>query len=156
MKKTTSLSPASRPASANILIVDDNKDLVDFLKLLLTRDGFNVRFAYSGKDCLEAVRDRPVDLLILDVMMPKMDGLEVCAELKKIAPSLPVILLTAKDDLATRAAAMSFGVSEFIAKPVNIEDLLTRVKTQIHACQWEKKVDAAYSTAAAENFAGKA
>jgi DNA-binding response OmpR family regulator len=156
MKKPTSLWPASQP-SATILIVDDNRDFVDFLKIVLTRGGFHVRCAYGGKECLEAVRSQPVDLLILDVMMPKMDGLEVCAELKKVAPSLPIILLTAKDDLATRAAAMHFGVSEFIAKPVNIEDFLTRVTTQIRACQWEKKVDAAFSTASggAENPAGK-
>jgi DNA-binding response OmpR family regulator len=157
MKKATSLWPANPPASANILIVDDNRDFVDFLKLLLARDGFHVRSAYSGKECLEAVRGQPVDLLILDVMMPKMDGLQVCEQLKKIAPSLPVILLTAKDDLATRAAAMNFGVSEFIAKPVNIADFLTRVRMQIHACQWGKNVDAAFSTAGggAENPAAK-
>ncbi|MBI2228140.1 MAG: hypothetical protein HYU46_03450 [Deltaproteobacteria bacterium] len=63
-----------------------------------------------------------------------------------MAPSLPVILLTAKDDLATRAIAMALGVSEFLAKPVNIEDFLTRVRTQLSICGWEKSIEAAFST----------
>ncbi|MBI2530618.1 MAG: response regulator, partial [Deltaproteobacteria bacterium] len=80
-----------------------------------------------------------------------MDGLEVCRELKRIAPSLPVILLTAKDDLATRAIAMALGVSEFLAKPVNIEDFLTRVRTQLSICECEKSIDSAISTIATES-----
>jgi DNA-binding response OmpR family regulator len=122
----------------NVLIVDDNKDLVEFLKVLFTHNGYEVCWAYNGVDGLAEVRKQPVDVVVLDVMMPKMDGLQVCAQLKQINPTLPVILLTAKDDLATRSAAMALGVSEFLAKPVNIEDLLTRVRTQCHAAQWDK------------------
>ena len=141
-----------------ILVVDDTKDFVDFLDLLLSHNGFNVRRAYSGQQCLEILSNVSVDLVVLDVMMPKMDGLEVCRELKRIAPSLPVILLTAKDDLATRAAAMTLGVSEFLAKPVNIEDFLTRVRTQVSICEWEKSIESAFSTIAKESnsAAGKA
>jgi two-component system response regulator MprA len=74
-------------------------------------------------------------------MMPKMDGLAVCRELKKMRPSLPVILLTAKDDIATRTTAMNLGVSDFLAKPVNIEDFLTRIRTQCQISQWDKNLD---------------
>jgi DNA-binding response OmpR family regulator len=74
-------------------------------------------------------------------MMPKMSGLEVCAEIRRMDSSLPVILLTAKDDLATRSAAIALGASEFIAKPVNIDDLLTRVRTQCHVSQWDKSIE---------------
>jgi DNA-binding response OmpR family regulator len=76
-------------------------------------------------------------------MMPKMDGLSVCRELKRMRPSLPVILLTAKDDIATRTTAMNLGVSDFLAKPVNIEDFLTRIRTQYQVTQWDKSLDAA-------------
>jgi DNA-binding response OmpR family regulator len=109
-----------------ILLVDDNHDFVEFLKYLLLHRGFEVRCVYSGTECLEAVRRQDFDLVILDVMMPNMDGLTVCRELKKFAPSLPVFLLTAK--------------GEFLAKPVNIEDFITRVRTQCHISQWDKSV----------------
>ena len=77
--------------------------------------------------------------------MPVMDGLQVCQELKKVAPSIPVILLTARDDMMTRAAAMDLGVSEFVAKPVNNRDLLNRVRTQLRSLEWGKANDQAFS-----------
>lgn len=123
-----------------ILIIDDNRDFVEFLDFLLSHDGFNVRWAYNGPDGLDCVRHHPVDLVILDVMMPKMDGLTVCRELKRSHPALPVVLLTAKDDMVTRTAAMELGVSEFLAKPLNIDDLLTRLRTQCQICQWDKNL----------------
>ncbi|HXG51851.1 MAG TPA: response regulator [candidate division Zixibacteria bacterium] len=126
-------------------MVDDNKDLVEFLRRLLSHHGFDVRCAFSGAECLEAVRREPVDLIVLDVMMPKTDGLQVCAELKRTAPSIPVMLLTARDDLATRAAAMSLGASEFVAKPINVADFLARVGTQLEMRGWQKTIDAAFA-----------
>src|SRR5512144_2468287 len=105
-----------------IHVVDDNKGGLEFLLLLLTKHGMSVLGASSGSECLDIVRSQRVDLIILDVMMPVMDGLQVCQELKKFRPALPVILLTARDDMMTRAAAMDLGVSEFVAKPVNNRD----------------------------------
>jgi DNA-binding response OmpR family regulator len=132
---------AKTPPPFSILLVDDNRDFVEFLKYLLSHRGFDVQCVYGGAECLDAVRRQNLDLVILDVMIPKMDGLTVCRELKKFAPSLPVFLLTAKDDLATRAAAIELGASEFLAKPVNIEDFITRVRTQCHISQWDKSLD---------------
>lgn len=125
------------------MLIDDNKDFVEFLKFLLTHHGYEVHSAHSGPDGLAELQKHAVDLVILDVMMPKMDGLQVCAEIKKRDPLLPVILLTAKDDLATRAAAIALGASEFLTKPINIEDLLTRVRTQCHVSHWDKSIEAA-------------
>jgi len=142
---TTSLPNTSQPFT--ILIVDDNRDFVDLIKRLLDHHGFAAQCAYSGAECLEIVRRQTIDLVILDVMMPKMDGLTVCRELKSIAPALPVFLLTAKDDLATRAAAMEFGASEFLAKPVNVEDFLTRVRTQCQISRWDKNLATTLSAA---------
>ena len=118
---------------ATVLVVDDNKDVVDILTRLISRYGMNALPAYNGRECLEIVQRSAVDVIVLDVMMPGMDGLEVCAELKNLALSIPVILLTAKDDMATRGAGMSLGVSEFVVKPVNNKDLLAHIKTQISA-----------------------
>src|SRR5512143_1694917 len=100
---------AAEGSSPTILVVDDNKGVREFLLLLLAKRGFSVVGAASGSECLQIVKGQQVDLIILDVMMPVMDGLQVCQELKKICPSVPVILLTARDDMMTRAAAMDLG-----------------------------------------------
>jgi len=146
MSTQSCVSPTKPPSvDFKILIVDDNRDFVELIRLLLTHHGYTVRSACSGRECLESVRLEPVDLVILDVMMPQMDGLTVCRELKQLRPALPVILLTAKDDMATRAAAMALGVSEFLAKPVNIADFLTRVRTQHDNRQWDEELNATLS-----------
>jgi DNA-binding response OmpR family regulator len=123
--------PSNVGANPTILVVDDNKGVLEFLLLLLSKHGLAVVGASSGSECLAIVNSRPVDLIILDVMMPAMDGLQVCEELKKTHPAIPIILLTARDDMMTRAAAIDLGVSEFVAKPVNNRDLLSRVRTQL-------------------------
>jgi|SRR5581483_3725045 len=132
--------PSSAP-SATVLVVDDNRDAVDIIARLLSQHGLTAVRAYSGQECLDIARTRPVDVVVLDVMMPGMDGLEVCRHLKQISPTPPVILLTAKDDMATRAAGMSLGVSEFVVKPVNNRDLIARIKTQLSTRQWEREID---------------
>jgi DNA-binding response OmpR family regulator len=126
-----------------VLIVDDNKDAVDIIARLLAQHGLTALRAYSGQECLELVRDNAVDVIVLDVMMPGMDGLEVCRHLKQVAPMPPIILLTAKDDMATRSAGMALGVSEFVVKPVNNRDLIARIKTQLSTRQWERELDQA-------------
>ena len=132
---------ASSPAT--VLVVDDNKDTVDILTRLLLRRGMTVLRAYTGSECLETVRSHPVDVILLDVMMPGMDGLEVCGELKRLSPALPIILVTAKDDMTTRAAGMALGVSEFVVKPVNHADLLVRIQTQLSVRRLEQEADRA-------------
>jgi DNA-binding response OmpR family regulator len=132
---------AAESSPATLLVVDDNKGVLEFLVLLLSKHGYNTIGAASGRECLEIVRQRSVDLVISDVMMPSMNGLQLCQELKGIAPSTPVILLTARDDMATRAAAMDLGVSEFVTKPVNNNDLLDRVRTQLRNLEWNKAAD---------------
>jgi len=126
---------------ATLLVVDDNKGVLDFLVLLLSKHGFKTIGASGGFQCLEIVKRQTVDLIISDVMMPVMDGLQLCEELKFVAPHTPVILLTARDDMATRAAAMDLGVSEFVTKPVNNRDLLTRVRMQLSNVEWDKAAD---------------
>jgi DNA-binding response OmpR family regulator len=131
--------PSSSPAT--VLVVDDNRDMVEILTRLLSRRGLHALHAYSGQECLEIVQKHTVDVIVLDVMMPGMNGLEVCEALKEMPAPPPVILLTAKDDMATRAAGMSLGVSEFVVKPVNNRDLLDRIQTQLSTRQWEREID---------------
>jgi DNA-binding response OmpR family regulator len=142
--------------SPTVLIVDDNETVLDLLDLLLANHGLNVLRAQNGNQCLAVVQRETVDLLILDVMMPGMDGIRVTAELKRTRPSLPIILLTGKDDLATRAAAMALGVNEFVTKPIYNRELLTRVRTQLSTRRWEMELErTAASVAQLEGYAGK-
>jgi DNA-binding response OmpR family regulator len=129
---------AQQGSNPTLLVVDDNKGVLEFLLLLLSKHGLSVIGASNGNECLDIVKSRPVDLIILDVMMPGLDGLQVCHELKKIVPAIPIIMLTARDDMMTRATAMDLGVSEFVAKPVNNRDLLSRVRTQLSNLEWAK------------------
>jgi DNA-binding response OmpR family regulator len=135
---------ARQGSNATVLVVDDNKGVLEFLLLLLSKHGLSVIGASNGNECLDIVKSQPVDLIILDVMMPVLDGLQVCHELKKISPAIPIILLTARDDMTTRAAAMDLGVSEFVAKPVNNRDLLSRVRMQLSNLEWDKTADQAF------------
>ncbi len=134
------MSPASDLSSGTVLVVDDNEHMLEILERLLTQHGMTVLCTRNGRECLEIVGRRSVDVVILDVMLPDKSGLEICRELKRSSPSLPVILLTGKDDMATRAAGMAAQASEFIAKPFNIRDLLARVRTQITTRQWESEM----------------
>jgi DNA-binding response OmpR family regulator len=127
--------------SSTVLVVDDNERVLDLLDLLLSNNGSTVLRAQSGSQCLAVAQSQPVDLVILDVMMPGMDGIKVTAELRRTMPSLPIILLTAKDDLATRTAAMALGVNEFVTKPIHNREFLARVRTQISTRRWEMDME---------------
>ena len=149
------MSPENTQAPATVLVVDDNRDMVEILTRLLSRHGLQALYAYSGKECLDIVQNHAIDVIVLDVMMPGMNGLEVCEALKEMATPPPIILLTAKDDMATRAAGMSLGVSELVVKPVNNRDLLARIQTQISTRQWEREIDRTSTTMEPETKAGK-
>jgi DNA-binding response OmpR family regulator len=138
---TADLQIANQTPGPTILVVDDNKGVLEFLLLLLSKCGLPVIGASSGRECLKIVKSRPVDLILLDVMMPVMDGLQVFQQLKKTSPALPVILLTARDDMMTRAAAMELGVNEFLTKPVNNRDLLNRIRSHLRHLQWDQTAD---------------
>jgi DNA-binding response OmpR family regulator len=118
--------------------VDDSPEMVELLARYFSTHGMTVISAHNGYQCLEQMKQKAVDVIVLDVMMPGMDGLEVCAALKASPATctIPIILLTAKDDKETRLAGMRLGVSEFLTKPVRGRDLLARVQTQIRVRHW--------------------
>lgn len=129
----------------SVLVVDDDEDSRRLLSHLLERRGYSVVLADGGQAALDVLGSTDVDVVLLDVMMPVMDGFAVCRELKKspATATIPIILLTARDDMETRATGMNLGVSDFLAKPVNKEDLFLRVKTQVEARQRGKQLDQA-------------
>jgi DNA-binding response OmpR family regulator len=121
--------------------------MVDILCRFLSKQGMVVLPAYSGQQCLEEATQNPVDAIVLDVMMPGMDGLEVCATLKKMETtcSIPIILLTAQDDMRTYLAAMKLGVSEFVVKPARIRDVFARIRTHVECRRKVREMEYALS-----------
>lgn len=121
------------PAEYKILVVDDVQSNVLLLKALLGREGFNIIYAMNGTEALEKVKSESPDLVLLDVMMPDMDGFEVAGRLK-VEPSqaeIPIIFLTALNDSASVVKGFQLGANDFISKPFRREELLIRVEHQL-------------------------
>ena len=116
-----------------ILVVDDDPDTVTILSRYLQREGFITIEATSGAECLRIVRDSQVHVILLDLMMPEMDGFEVCRTLKGTheTAEIPVIMITARDDLEARAEGIRLGVNDFLAKPVFRKQLANRIRAQL-------------------------
>ena len=120
---TDSHLPASK---RTIMVVDDNPDLVDILRIMLESKGFNVRCAYSGKDLFAGLEEQKPDLILLDIMMPEMDGLEVLTRIKgnPDTVSIPVIMLTALDRYEDRLRGYKLGADHYISKPFTKAQLM--------------------------------
>lgn len=116
-----------------ILVVDDDPDTVSILARHLQREGFAALEAVSGAECIRLARENPIDVILLDLMMPEMDGFQVCRKLKEdpATAEIPVIMITARDDLDARAEGMRLGVSDFLAKPVFRRQLANRIRAQL-------------------------
>jgi len=129
--------------TARILVVDDIAANVKLLEARLTAEYFDVVTAMSGAEALAICERAQCDILLLDVMMPEMDGFEVCAKLRAAERTrdIPVILLTAKDDVETRVLGMKLGVSEFLTKPINKRELFARIRAQLHQRTLEHGID---------------
>ncbi|HJQ84098.1 MAG TPA: response regulator [Candidatus Binatia bacterium] len=128
-------------ASSTILVVDDDRDSREIAARLLERAGYRARRAESGAECLRVVAAERIDLILLDVMMPEMDGFAVCAALAERGYRIPVILLTAKDDSDTRLEGMHHGVAEFLTKPINRVELFARVRAQLHILELGRQLE---------------
>src|SRR5512145_1282024 len=116
-----------------ILVVDDNAANVDILRTRLLAHGYEIVTAADGEEALSATRAHLPDLILLDVMMPKLDGVEVCRRLRADAslPFIPIILVTAKSDPKDVVAALEAGGDEYLSKPVDQTSLVARVKSML-------------------------
>jgi two-component system alkaline phosphatase synthesis response regulator PhoP len=116
--------------SKKILIIEDDKDIVDLLKLYLTKEGFVLKEASDGFSGLQKAKAESFDLIILDLMLPEMDGLQVCKELRgdpKTA-SIPIIMLTAKAEETDKIVGLELGADDYVTKPFSPKELVARVK----------------------------
>src|SRR6266581_3731964 len=112
----------------HILIVDDDSRVTSALRRTLAYEGYQVSVAANGEGALSIARTRPPDLVILDLMLPGIDGLEVCRRLRSAGDSLAVLMLTARDTVADRVAGLETGADDYLVKPFALEELLARIK----------------------------
>lgn len=114
--------------STHILIVDDDSRVTNALRRTLTYEGYHVSTALDGRTALEIARTKLPDLIILDLMLPGIDGLEVCHRLRTAENSVAILMLTARDAIADRVVGLEIGADDYLVKPFALEELLARVK----------------------------
>ncbi|PRY81425.1 response regulator YycF [Alkalibacterium olivapovliticus] len=113
-----------------ILVVDDEKPISDIVKFNLEKEGFEVVTAYDGEEAVEKVEQENPDLIVLDLMLPKMDGLEVCREVRKTRDT-PIIMVTAKDQEIDKVLGLELGADDYVTKPFSNRELVARVKANV-------------------------
>lgn len=116
--------------SVNILVTDDEKEIADLLELYLKNEGFNVLKAYNGTQALNFISEEDVSLAVLDVMLPDIDGFELCREIRKNY-TFPIIMLTARTEDIDKINGLTIGADDYVTKPFNPLELIARVKTQL-------------------------
>ncbi|MBB5174756.1 response regulator YycF [Texcoconibacillus texcoconensis] len=121
-----------------ILVVDDEEPIADILQFNLEKEGFEVTCAYDGNEALEKVQDPVPDLVLLDIMLPYKDGMEVCREIRKQF-EIPIIMLTAKDSEIDKVLGLELGADDYVTKPFSTRELLARVKANLRRNQVQSK-----------------
>ena len=114
-----------------ILLIEDEQKIAAFVRRGLTLEGYQVVVAYDGLGGLDAAVEHSPDLIILDLMLPELDGLEVCRELRIAGFTMPIVMLTAKDSVPDRVAGLDAGADDYLIKPFELDELLARVRAQL-------------------------
>lgn len=115
---------------AEILVCDDDKEIVEAIEIYLTQEGHHILKAYDGEQAIRVLQNHPVDLLIIDVMMPKLDGIRATLKIRE-KNALPIIILSAKSEDADKILGLNVGVDDYVTKPFNPLELVARVKSQL-------------------------
>lgn len=123
-----------------ILVVDDEKLLVKGIKYNLEQEGYQVVVAYDGEDAVKIARDAGIDLILLDVMLPKMDGLTACRTIRTFS-DVPIIMLTARSEDIDKILGLEYGADDYITKPFNIREVTSRIKAILRRVNPKPKTD---------------
>ena len=113
-----------------ILVVDDEKDIREIIEIYLMNEGYNIVLACDGIEALEKLKKEKIDLIILDIMMPKLDGIRTCLKIRE-EKKMPIIMLSAKSDDSDKILGLNIGADDYIIKPFNPLELVARVKSQL-------------------------
>jgi two-component system, OmpR family, response regulator MprA len=132
--------------AVRILVVDDDRAVRESLRRSLAFNGYTVDLAQDGQEALEMITsDRP-DALVLDVMMPRMDGLQVCRHLRSTGDDLPILVLTARDSVSERVAGLDAGADDYLPKPFALEELLARMRALLRRTAFDDRSESATLT----------
>ena len=147
---------------ARVLVVDDDPKILSLLRRGLSFEGYTVTTAEDGPGALTAARDEPPDLVVLDVMMPGLDGLEVCRRLRAGGEEIPILMLTARDTVPDRVAGLDAGADDYLVKPFAFDELLARVRALLRRTKSEERdsptlrfADVELNPASREAFRGR-
>ena len=121
--------------STKILLIEDDIKLAQFIEMELTCEGYQVSMAHNGLDGLTQARQDPPNLVILDWMMPALTGVEICRRLRSTGSKVPIILVTARDEISDRVAGLDAGADDYVIKPFSIEELLARIRSNLRRIQ---------------------
>ncbi|MGM9619248.1 MAG: response regulator [Oscillospiraceae bacterium] len=130
-----------------VLIVEDEKNIVDILRFNLQREGYETLEAYDGESGLALAREKKPDILLLDVMLPRMNGFDVCRALRAEGDNVPILILTAREEEEDKILGLEIGADDYITKPFSMRELMARVKANIRRT---KVLDAAPAAPAAD------
>ena len=114
-----------------ILIVEDEKPISDILKFNLEKEGYKTKQAFDGEEGLTLAKNEEFDLVLLDVMLPKMDGFQVLRELRAVKKSIPILLVTAREDEIDKVLGLELGADDYITKPYSVRELIARIKANL-------------------------
>ncbi|MBC7959765.1 MAG: response regulator transcription factor [Vallitaleaceae bacterium] len=117
--------------SIKILVVEDEVKIARFLELELKYEGYGVEVAVDGRAGLEKIQENEYDLILLDLMLPRMSGIEVCRRVRQSGKATPIIMLTAKDDVSDKVMGLDMGADDYLTKPFAIEELLARMRVAL-------------------------
>lgn len=123
-----------------ILVVDDEKNICDLLRMYLEKEGYSVVLAYNGIDAVNAFSSENPDLVLLDVMLPQLDGWQVCREIRKTSEK-PIIMLTAKDEIFDKVLGLELGADDYVTKPFDAKELVARIKAVLRRTTQIKETD---------------
>ncbi len=115
---------------AKVLVCDDDKEIVEAIDIYLTQEGYEVFKAYVGQEALEVLKKESVDLLVIDVMMPRLDGIRATLKIRE-ENNIPIIILSAKSEDADKILGLNVGADDYVTKPFNPLELVARVKSQL-------------------------
>lgn len=125
---------------SKVLVVDDEKAIVDILKFNLKKEGFEVVTAADGEEGLAMFEEEKPDLMLLDIMMPKMDGFQVCKKVRETS-NIPIIMLTARAEEVDKVIGLEFGADDYMTKPFGVRELVARVKANLRRQAMDKPVE---------------
>lgn len=128
-----------RKVMAKILIIEDERKIARFIELELKHEGYEVDYAGTGTLGLEKILEEDADLVILDVMLPELSGIEVCRSAREQGVTTPIIMLTAKDDVMDKVSGLDNGADDYMTKPFAIEELLARIRVALNRAQKQKE-----------------